>query len=212
MIGHAGSEPLAASRGCRGSLFWWAADLIDRGSEEQVSPSSGAHLGVAVAVVRRLGRVAVRCGLLVLGGATALTLAVAVAVAFAAPPTAAASVTAAPAGEESSCTRKPGVFKPGRTPAEEAEPIALTPDQPAETLNFGGGRGWKFIDVVLRAARPVGCTNSIVTPRLRIRGAGRRAGRAAWPAADEGPPRACDRFRCRHSAAAGRALGVGAAH
>jgi non-heme chloroperoxidase len=26
---------------------------------------------------------------------------------------------------------------------------------------------------------PVGCTNSIVTPRLRIRGAGRRGGRAA---------------------------------
>jgi hypothetical protein len=104
--------------------------------------------------MRSSGQVGVRYGLSVLRGTTGLALAVAIAIPLAAAPLAAGSVTAAPEQEESGCTRKPGVFEPGGTP-EQSEPIALTPDQPAETINFGGGRGWKFIDVVLRAARPL---------------------------------------------------------
>jgi hypothetical protein len=34
-------------------------------------------------------------------------------------------------------------------------PITLTPDIPAQTINFGGGRGWEFVDVVLRTSRPL---------------------------------------------------------
>jgi len=66
------------------------------------------------------------------------------------PPAQAQSADSQP--EESSCTRKAGVFQPGKA---VEPPIALTPDLPAQTVNFGGGRGWKFIDVVLRASRPL---------------------------------------------------------
>jgi hypothetical protein len=51
-----------------------------------------------------------------------------------------------------SCTVQPGSFTPG--PAV-TPPITLTPDLPAPTVNFGGGRGWKPIDVVLKASRPL---------------------------------------------------------
>src|SRR6266508_1574256 len=58
---------------------------------------------------------------------------------------------------------------------------------------------------------PVGGTNSIFTPRLRIRGAVRRAGRAAGPEPYRGSLWAEDRVRGRDPAVAGRALGVDAA-
>jgi len=54
--------------------------------------------------------------------------------------------------EQSSCTRKAGTFSPGKS---VAPPLTLTPDIPAQTVNFGGGRGWKFVDVVLRASQPL---------------------------------------------------------
>jgi hypothetical protein len=59
--------------------------------------------------------------------------------------------------------------------------------------------------------QPVGCTNSIVMPRPRIRGAVRRGGRADGPEACKGSLSAEDRFRRRDPAVAGRALGVDAA-
>ncbi len=57
----------------------------------------------------------------------------------------------------------------------------------------------------------VGCTNSIFTPRFRIRGAVHRAGRAVGPEACNGSLWAEDRFRRRDPGVAGRALGVDAA-
>lgn len=54
--------------------------------------------------------------------------------------------------EESKCTRKAGTFKPGKP---VAPPITLTADQPAQGVNFGGDRGWKFPDVVLKTSRPL---------------------------------------------------------
>jgi hypothetical protein len=34
-------------------------------------------------------------------------------------------------------------------------PITLTPNLPGESINFGGERGWKFVDVVLKASAPL---------------------------------------------------------
>lgn len=56
------------------------------------------------------------------------------------------------AGEETTCTRQSGKFTPGTAVLEA---ITLTPDLPAQTVNFGGGRDWKFLDVVLKASRPL---------------------------------------------------------
>jgi hypothetical protein len=52
--------------------------------------------------------------------------------------------------EQALCTRQAGVYAPGKP---VRPPITLTPDDPAQTINFGGGRGWKFVDVVLRASK-----------------------------------------------------------
>lgn len=65
---------------------------------------------------------------------------------------AAAPVQAATASEQSTCTRKSGQFERG-TPVKKQ--IDLTPDQPTQTVNFGGGRGWQFADVVLKASPPL---------------------------------------------------------
>lgn len=56
------------------------------------------------------------------------------------------------ASEAAQCTRRAGEFKPGPavTPA-----VNLTPDLPTQTVNFGGGRGWQFAEVVLSASRPL---------------------------------------------------------
>jgi hypothetical protein len=69
----------------------------------------------------------------------------------AAPAWSASSGTPAP-HQESLCTRKAGAYAPGKV---VKPPITLTPDIPAQTINFGGGRGWEFVDVVLRASRPL---------------------------------------------------------
>jgi hypothetical protein len=60
--------------------------------------------------------------------------------------------------EESTCTRAAGKFKPGKA---VNPPITLTADPPTQTVNFGGDRGWKFADVVLKASRPL-------PPRVRV--------------------------------------------
>src|SRR6266536_6488412 len=52
--------------------------------------------------------------------------------------------------------------------------------------------------------RRIGCTNSIVMPRPRIRGADRRGGRAVGPGACRGSLWAEDRFHRRDPAVAGR--------
>jgi hypothetical protein len=54
--------------------------------------------------------------------------------------------------EQTKCTRHSGEFKPG--PAV-APAVTLTPDLPTQTVNFGGGRGWQFAEVVLKASRPL---------------------------------------------------------
>ena len=54
--------------------------------------------------------------------------------------------------EQAKCTRHSGEFKPG--PAV-APAVTLTPDLPTQTVNFGGGRGWQFAEVVLKASRPL---------------------------------------------------------
>lgn len=54
--------------------------------------------------------------------------------------------------EQARCTRHSGEFKAG----EAVSPaVTLTPDQPTQTVNFGGGRGWQFAEVVLTASRPL---------------------------------------------------------
>jgi hypothetical protein len=80
--------------------------------------------------------------------ARAAVLAVATLLIAASPPTAQGKK----AGEEATCTRQAGKFTAG---TGVSEPITLTPDLPAQTVNFGGGRGWQFIDVVLKASRPL---------------------------------------------------------
>ncbi len=55
-------------------------------------------------------------------------------------------------GEQANCTRHSGEFKAGET---ISPPITLTPDLPTQTVNFGGGRGWQFAEVVLTASRPL---------------------------------------------------------
>jgi hypothetical protein len=51
-----------------------------------------------------------------------------------------------------SCSRHIGDFKGGK-PIDPS--VTLTPDVPAQTINFGGGRGTQQIDVVLRASAPL---------------------------------------------------------
>jgi hypothetical protein len=57
--------------------------------------------------------------------------------------------------EQAKCTRQPGVFQEG--PAVSPKTV-LTPDVPTQTINFGGGRGWQFADVVLRVSQPLPTT------------------------------------------------------
>lgn len=59
---------------------------------------------------------------------------------------------AEPQPEQERCTCKAGVFVPGKA---VEPPIALTADLSAQTVNFGADRDWKFVDVVLRASRPL---------------------------------------------------------
>jgi hypothetical protein len=65
---------------------------------------------------------------------------------------AAAQPAGAAAPEQRMCTRHSGEFKAG---VAVAPPVTLTPDLPTQTVNFGGGRGWQFAEVVLTAARPL---------------------------------------------------------
>ncbi len=44
--------------------------------------------------------------------------------------------------------------------------VTLTPDLPTQTVNFGGGRGWQFAEVVLTASRPL--PNSFEPSQLDI--------------------------------------------
>jgi hypothetical protein len=67
-------------------------------------------------------------------------------------PAAAAPHATAISHEQSLCTRNAGAYSPGNS---VKPPITLTPDLPAQTVNFGGGRGWKYVDVVLRASQPL---------------------------------------------------------
>lgn len=54
--------------------------------------------------------------------------------------------------EQARCTRHSGEFTPGEA---ISPPVTLTPDLPTQTVNFGGGRGWQFAEVVLTASRPL---------------------------------------------------------
>lgn len=54
--------------------------------------------------------------------------------------------------EQAKCTRKASQFQEGPSASPK---IVLTPDVATETINFGGGRGWQFADVVLRASQPL---------------------------------------------------------
>jgi hypothetical protein len=54
--------------------------------------------------------------------------------------------------EQADCTRKSGEFTPGR---KIDPPITLTPDAATQTVNFGGGRGYQFADVVVKASAPL---------------------------------------------------------
>lgn len=58
------------------------------------------------------------------------------------------AVTRAAGGDERSCT-----YKTSQSPnSKPVNPTAkLSPDLPTQFVNFGGGRGWKFVDVVLNA-------------------------------------------------------------
>jgi len=84
-------------------------------------------------------------GVMLVGGAWLFMLCLAA-------PTWAAARGTATAHEQSLCTRKAGTYSSGKS---VTPPITLTPDLPAQTVNFGGGRGWKFLDVVLRASQPL---------------------------------------------------------
>jgi hypothetical protein len=75
-----------------------------------------------------------------------LALAFCLSVAFAP----AASASAPP--EQKQCVRTAGQFSRGTA---FKQPVTLTPDVPAETVNFGGDRGWQFADVVLRSSQPL---------------------------------------------------------
>jgi hypothetical protein len=79
--------------------------------------------------------------------ACALVLACAMLLTLAAAPQADAATP-----EQAKCTRHSGEFKPG--PAI-APAVTLTPDLPTQTVNFAGGRGWQFAEVVLKASRPL---------------------------------------------------------
>jgi hypothetical protein len=68
-----------------------------------------------------------------------------------------AAAAGSPPPEQAKCTRHPGVFQEG--PAVSPKTV-LTPDVPTQTINFGGGRGWQFADVVLRVSQPLPSTFS----------------------------------------------------
>jgi len=55
------------------------------------------------------------------------------------------------------CARQAGQFQTG---PPVAPAITLTPDLATQTINFGGGRGTQFADIVLKASRPLPATVS----------------------------------------------------
>jgi hypothetical protein len=57
-----------------------------------------------------------------------------------------------PKGEERKCTYEPAPLRSSKTVKPT---VKLSPDQGAQIVNFGGERGWKFVDVVLNATPPL---------------------------------------------------------
>ena len=55
-------------------------------------------------------------------------------------------------GEERKCTYEPAPLRSSKTVKPT---VKLSPDQGAQIVNFGGERGWKFVDVVLNATPPL---------------------------------------------------------